>query len=278
MHPVVNHLIQLQELMLIRDEEKVAMELPRLEQMDASIREMIEKLPTETRVLFEKLHKKDHVVIVPTSNGSCAGCGMKLPISLVQAVRLGREIHGCPNCAKMLFFAESAPRWVGQSPRRSEPRKVGISRFSAPTLMVPKLGSEDMEGVIRELAYKMEHEGFVDKADKLAESALRREAILSTAVDHGLAFPHVRNVEGGGLTLAMGITPKPIKWSGTSEPVTRMIFFMVIPTAASAFYLKLLAGLMETLMKPESRKAITAEKESEKLWKALCKVTRTTIK
>lgn len=278
MHPVVNHLIQLQELMLIRDEEKVTMSLPRLEQMDLSIKDMTGKLPTETRVFFEKLHKKDHVVIVPVSDGICAGCGMKLPISLVQAVRLGREIHGCPNCAKMLFFPESAPRWVGKPPRRSEPRKVGISRFSSHTLMIPKLESEDMEGIIRELAYKMEYEGFVDKADRLVESALRREAILSTAVDHCLAFPHVRNVEGGGLTLAMGITAKPVKWSGNAEPVTRLVFFTAIPTAASAFYLKLLAGLMEALMKPESRKAIFAEKDADKLWKALCKVTRTTIK
>jgi mannitol/fructose-specific phosphotransferase system IIA component (Ntr-type) len=278
MHPVVNHLVQLQELMLIRDEEKVTMGLARLEQMDASIKDMTDKLPQETKVLFEKLHKRDHVVIVPVSNGICAACGMKLPISLVQAVRLGREIHGCPNCAKMLFYPESAPRWVGKAPRRSEPRKVGISRFSSHTLMIPKLEAEDTEGVIRELAYKMEHEGFVDKADKLVESALRREAILSTAVDHGLAFPHVRNVEGGGLTLALGITAKPIKWTPSGEPITRIIFFTAIPTAASAFYLKLLSGLMETLMKPDARKALLAEKEADKLWKTLCKVTRTTIK
>ena len=278
MHPVVNHLVQLQELMLIRDEEKVTMGLARLEQMDASIKDMTVKLPNETRVLFEKLHKKDHVVIVPVSDGICASCGMKLPISLVQAVRLGREIHGCPNCARMLFYPESAARWVGKPPRRSEPRKVGISRFSSHTLMIPKLESEDMEGVIRELGYKMEYEGFIDKADKLVEEALRREAILSTAVDHGLAFPHVRHVEGGGLTLAMGITSKPIKWSASSEPVTRMVFFMAIPTSASAFYLKLLAGLMEALMKPDVRKTVMAEKDADKMWKALCKATRTTIK
>ena len=278
MHPVVNHLVQLQELMLIRDEEKVTMGLSRLEQMDASIKEMIVKLPDETRVFFEKLQKKDHVVIVPVSDGICAACGMKLPISLAQAVRLGREIHGCPNCARMLFYPESAPRWVGKVPRRSEPRKVGISRFSSHTLMIPKLESEDMEGVIRELACKMEYEGFVDKADKLAESALRREAILSTAVDHGLAFPHVRHVEGGGLTLALGIAAKPMKWSTSAEAATRMVFFMAIPTAASAFSLKLLAGLMEALMKPDARKAILAEKEADKVWKALCKITRTTIK
>ena len=119
MHPVVNHLIQLQELILIRHEEKVTMGIGRLEQMDLSIREMTAKLPLETKSLFEKLNKKDPVVIVPISESICAACGMKLPISLIQAVRLGRDIHGCPNCARMLFFPESAARWVGQTPKRS---------------------------------------------------------------------------------------------------------------------------------------------------------------
>ena|GEM_PF-138086 len=278
MHPVVNHLIQLQELMFIRNEEKVTSGLARLDQMDAAIKDMHDKLQPETRTRFDRLYRKDPIVIVPISNGVCAGCGLRLPISLVQAVRQEKEIHGCPSCARMLYYLEDAPRWVGTAPKRSEPRKVGIQRFSSQSLMIPRLQSETMEGIITELATKMEAEGFVDRADKLVEAALQREAILGTAVDHGLAFPHVRGVEGGGLTLALGITAKPVRFGESAEPVTRIIFFMAIPIAASAFYLKLLAGLTETFMKPENRKALMSEKDSEGLWKALCKVTRATIK
>ena len=144
--------------------------------------------------------------------------------------------------------------------------------------MIPKLESTDKEGAIRELAFKMESEGFVDKADTLVEEALRREALVSTSVSHGVAFPHVRGVEGGGLTLAMGTSQKGIKFSDDSKNLTKIIFFMVIPTAASAFYLKLLAGLAETFMKADVRKAVIAEKDPEKLWKTLTKVTRSTIK
>lgn len=278
MHPVVNHVIQLQELALIRDEQRVARGKKHLEQLDASIKAMTSELPKEVRVMFENLHRKDHIVIVPISDGICVVCGMKLPISLVQAVRMARAIHSCPNCARMLYYPESASRRVGEMPRRSEPRKPGISRFSSHTLMVPKLESVDKESVIRELAYRMESEGFVDKGDKLVEAALWREAILSTAVDHGLAFPHVRGVEGGGLTLALGISRKGIKFDGPGKTLTRIIFFIAIPTAASAFYLKLLSGLTETFMNADARKLIMAEKQPERLWKALVKVTRTTIK
>ncbi|MBA4387972.1 MAG: hypothetical protein C0404_08320 [Verrucomicrobia bacterium] len=278
MHPLENHIIQLQELTLIREEQKVAAGRAHLEQLDASIKEMTEKLPEAIKYRFTRLHKKDPVAIVPISAELCAACGMKLPISLIQAVRLGRDIHACPNCARMLYFPESAPRWVGKRPTRAEPAKEGIARFSSHTLMIPKLESEDKEGIIRELAYKMENEGFVDKAEKLVQMALEREAIISTAVDNGLAFPHVRGVEGGGLTLAMGLTSKPLSLNSLDKNQTRIVFFLVIPTAASAFYLKLLSGLTEAFMKPEARKAVLAEKEPEKLWKALVKITRATIK
>jgi PTS system nitrogen regulatory IIA component len=278
MHPLANHIIQLQELSLIRDEQKVASGGQHLEQLDLAITRMKEELPADVRGSFEKLHKKDRIVIAPITDGICALCGMKLPISQVQAVRIAREILSCPNCARMLYYPESAPRWVGEAPRRTEPRKVGISRFSSQTLMVPRLESTDRAGVIRELAYKMEAEGFVDRADRLVEEGLRREAIVSTAVDHGLAFPHVRGVEGGGLTLAVGLSAKGIPWDAADRQLTRIVFFLAIPIAASAFYLKLLAGLTETFMDAEARKAVLAEKDAERLWKALVKVTRATVK
>jgi mannitol/fructose-specific phosphotransferase system IIA component (Ntr-type) len=52
---------------------------------------------------------------------------------------------------------------------------------------------------------------------------------------------------------------------------------MVIPTAASAFYLKLLAGLAETFSDADARKALAAEETPEKMWKTLIKLTKKTI-
>jgi len=278
MQAIVNHLIQLQELLMIKDEQKVLGGAEHLQRMDASISTMKNELQGDVRLVFERLQKKDFLVIVPVSDGVCTACGLRLPISLVQQVRMCKALQSCPSCARMLFAPEARPRRISGRTRRTDPPKVGISRFTSHSLMIPKLEAVDKEGAIKELAYKMEKEGFVDKADKLVEEALRREAIISTAVDHGVAFPHVRGVEGGGLTLAMGMSQKGIKFNGDNN-LTKLVFFMVIPIAASAFYLKLLSGLTEALIKPEARKALLAEKDDpEKLWKALVKVTRTTIK
>ncbi len=279
MHPLVNHLIQLQELALIRDEQRIAPRKGgRLEQLDEAIGRMTQQLPPNIREQFVKLHKKDHIVMSPVADGLCALCSMRLPISLVQAVRMAKAVHSCPNCARLLYYPQAAPKWVGIQPRRTAPRKAGVSRFSSHTLMIPRLEATNKEQAIRELADKMEEEGFVDSGSKLLEMALRREVILSTGLDHGLAIPHARGVEGGGLTLACGLSRKGLDWGNQSRGATRIVFFLAIPTAASAFYLKLLAGLMETFMHAEARKVFLASKDAEAMWKTLCKITRATIK
>ena len=107
--------------------------------------------------------------------------------------------------------------------------------------------------------------------------ALRREAIISTALGHGLAFPHVRSVEGGGLSLALGLSPKGIKFDAPDKTLTRVVFFVVVPTAVNAFYLRLLAGLTDTFRDAPARKELLSHTEPQKLWKALKRMTKKAI-
>lgn len=277
MHPTVNHLIQLQELTLIRAEQRAHKQEHRLGELDASIAGLTGQLPPDIQGLVGRMQKRDALIIVPMSNGTCTGCGMKLPTSHVQQVRVSNDLQVCPVCTRILYYQDVLPRNIARSPGRSEPRKAGIARFSAPQLMMPRLKASTRDDAIKEMAAQMHTAGFVDKADRLVEAALQREAMASTALDHGLAFPHVRGVEGGGLTLALGISTKGIKFDGRDKTLTRILFFIVIPTAASAFYLKLLAGLAETFSDADARKALQSEEEPEKLWKILCKLTKKTI-
>jgi len=79
------------------------------------------------------------------------------------------------------------------------------------------------------------------------------------------------------LTLGLGLSSKGIKFDGHDKTLSRIIFFVVIPTAASAFYLKVLAGLAETFSDADAREALLEGETSEKLWKLLIKLTKKTI-
>ena len=248
-----------------------------LDQLDASIASLKKEIPADVSLQFTRLLQKSPLAIVPVVNGVCTACGMTLPVSLVHQVHAAERIYPCPSCARLLFHRASGARNTRKAPRRSDPPKVGIERFSAETLMIPALKGSDRDAVLAEMCQKLADEGFVDDSAKLVESALKREAIISTAVENGLAFPHVRSVEGGALTLALGITSKGIKFDPAGKASTRIVFFMVIPTAASAFYLKLLSGLAQVFQKQENRDKLLEADTPEKLWKALVKTTRLVI-
>jgi len=279
MFPLLNQLMQLQDLILILEEQKATGHTQHLESLRESIGEMTRKLPKDLRMTFEKLRNRDRNIVVPISADSgCGACSIKLPRSLVQSVRTGREVIACPNCARILYVYENGIRNTRRKPARFETVKPGIARFSAQGLMIPRLTGTDADAVIEEMAAAMAAEGFVDRGDRLAEAAMRREALLSTAVDHGLAFPHARGIEGGGLTLAVGLQPDGVMFDDHREEPVRIVFFMAIPTVASAFYLKLLAGLTETFMSAAARTALLAAQDEATLWKTLIKLTRKTVK
>lgn len=248
-----------------------------MDRLNDAIDQMADKLPVDVRSLYQRLCKKDHIFMAPMHDGCCAICGMRLPISQVQSVRVCKVLQNCPSCARIMFEDADAARWVGERPSRAEPRKVGVSRFSAEGLMVPNIAAKTKTEVIALLATTMETQGFIQGADKLVEAALEREAVLTTAMENGLAFPHVRGVEGGGLTLALGVSRAGIKFDDQGSLVN-FVFFVTIPTAVSAFYIKLLSGLTETFLKQPNRESLLAAETPEQLWKALLKATRYSIK
>ena len=274
----INLLNQLQELVFTRDELHQAGDWSHTDALDRAIDDLAAKLDPQPRALYQRLYKKSHIVMAPMSDGCCAVCGMRLPISQVQQVRMAKTLQTCSSCGRMLYNEEEdAPRYIGEKPTRGEPRKTGISRFSAEELMVCDLKGDTTEAVIGELAQAMSDNRFVSNPSALVEAAMERESILSTAVGNGLAFPHVRGVEGGGLTLALGVSKKGFKYDAAGT-IVHLVFFSVIPVAVSPFYMRLMAVLAEAFSKESNRAALlSAAKSPAELWKAFMKTTRHTV-
>ena len=274
----INLLNQLQELVLTRDEHNHAGDGSHMDALDKSIDALVEQLEPQPKALYQRLYKKDDVVMAPMVNGCCAVCGMRLPIAQVQQVRLAKTIQTCSSCGRMIFNEEEdAPHSIAEKPVRGEPRKTGISRFSAEELMICELKAEKAEDAVAELAKAMAVGKFVSNPEALVQAAMERESVLSTAMGDTLAFPHVRGVEGGGLTLALGVSKKGFVWDSAGETV-KFVFFSVIPVAVSAFYLRLMAGLTETFSKKDNRDALLAATSPAELWKAFMKTTRYSIR
>ena len=271
----INIMRQLQELVLTRDEHHQTGDGSHLDSLNDSIDELQGKLDPQVRSIYDRLYKKSHIVLAALSNGCCSVCGMQVPIAQRQQAQLAQHLVTCSSCGRILFVDDAdAARNVAEKPDRDDP-KTGISRFSAEELAVTDLDADSPQSAIETLAALMEKNGFVANADSLVSAAMDRERVLSTAADGGFAFPHVRGVEGGGLTLAIGVSRKGIDWDGQKVHV---VFLSAIPVAVSAFYLRLMAGLMQAFSKKGNYDAILEAKDQASLWKALVKTTRHTVK
>lgn len=276
----LNVLRQLQDLVLTRDEHLETGDGSHLDALNDSIDALRGKLDPPVAALYERLYKKSqksHVVMAAMSNGCCSACGMQVPIAQSQQVRLAQHLVTCTSCGRILFAADAdAAQNVAERPDRDDP-KTGISRFSAEELAVADLDAATKEDAIAALARLMEANHFIANADSLVTAALDREAILSTAVGNSLAFPHVRGVEGGALTFAVGVSKKGIDWDGNGELV-HVVFLSAIPVAVSAFYLRLMSGIVQSFSKKDGIDALLKATDSASLWKALVKATRHTVK
>lgn len=270
----INIIRQLQELVLTRDEHHQTGDGSHLDKLNDSIDELQKKLDPQVLGLYSRLYKKSHIVLAAMSNGCCSVCGMQVPIAQSQQVRLAQHLVTCSSCGRILFADDAdAARNIAEKGDRDE-MKTGISRFSAEELMVVNLDGSSREAAIAQLAQAMESNHFIENADSLVAAAMDREAVLSTAMDD-VAFPHVRGVEGGGLTLAMGVSKDGIDWGGDT---VHLVFLSAIPVAVSAFYLRLMAGLAQSFAKKENRDAAISSKDSATLWKTLVKATRHAVK
>ena len=274
MKNVLNQLIQLQELNFAKEEQRASHSKMPLEQLEKSIAEIRAQLPSDVAERYDRLQKRYPLAVIPLAHGNCSRCGLAVPAAVVNATKAGEQLQTCPHCGRFLFFPDTVARQLKKKLESGRPAATGIARFSAASLMVPKLAATTREEVIGELAKVLGDNEFIEDTSTVTELALRREAIVSTAMEHGLAFPHVRDVEGGGLTLAVGLKEKGIHFGGPDDQLSKIFFFIVIPTPATAFYLRLLAGLVRTFDSADARKALLECDEPEAMWKTLTKLTR----
>lgn len=52
----------------------------------------------------------DHPVIVSVTDGICGGCHIKIPPQAYNELQKGKQILGCPNCQRIVYWVEHSPK------------------------------------------------------------------------------------------------------------------------------------------------------------------------
>ena len=263
---------RIQHLALIRDEHESVGSGERRDELETSKARLVAQLDPEAAALYRRQSAKNRLFLSPLARGNCSACGMRVPTALLQHI-LGEDRYvTCTSCGRILYRPEV--KATGLRPGEADP-KFPLSRFSSGKLMVADLQAETPAGAIAELCGVLAKEKVLDDPASVVSAALAREKILTTAVGHGLAFPHMRGVEEGVLTFAAGLSRKGIDWNG--QPVS-LVVFTVLPVVASPFYLKMLTAFAKAFEDGEKLPFLLAAPDGKALWKELNKATRVAIK
>ena len=154
-----------------------------------------------------------------------------------------------------------------RSGRRRPAPTLTMGRFTEPRLLVPRLLSNRPEGVIQELAKRLEATGRIQDAAAFTKAVAGREVDLPTVVGSGVAVPHGRGSAVRSLSLAVGLSAAGIPWGRGHRLTARAIFLFAIPLMEASTYLALLSGL-STLMRDERAFAAleSAMQPEDMLW------------
>ncbi len=274
---IIQQIVRLQDLLDAQEQTTLAGNAASTEGLDRIIEKTRKQLPKEENRHIEKLLRRGERIIAPVHNACCTGCGISLTPSALQDVRQLKKLSHCTSCSRILYIPETVPQGSSPLSGKAMARKSGIDKYSSPALMMPHIAAMDTEALISCMAERLGGEGYIDDTKALTQMALEREKIVTTAVQNGIAFPHVRGIEGSGLIMALGTSRKGFRFCPDAKTLSKIFFFMIVPTAASAFYLKLLSGLSKALSTADKRRQLLAAKEPLKLWKALRETTQKEI-
>jgi nitrogen PTS system EIIA component len=127
---------------------------------------------------------------------------------------------------------------------------IPLSRILKQDLILTGLKAENREEVLTELAKHLANEGIPGKWQDLYSLLLQREEMMTTAVGHGVAFPHPRNPEKNKASrpiILIGISRKGIDFSSLDGEPTKL--FCLVYTNNEIVHLKLLSKLSRLLQK-----------------------------
>lgn len=146
-----------------------------------------------------------------------------------------------------------------------------VLQHTSSELFLPDLQATDKAGILEELVTGLvAGSPNITKQDALLQMLESREALGSTAVGPGVAFPHGRTLAVQRLTVIIGRSASGVDFDSVDGEPTHLFFVLIAPPQDSGHkYIKSLAALTEKLQDASLRDALMAAENYEAFCAAL---------
>jgi fructose-specific phosphotransferase system IIA component len=130
--------------------------------------------------------------------------------------------------------------------------------------VIPELQAENKEDVINELIDLFKDDPRIVDIEKVRDTVMAREKILSTGVGKNFAVPHGKTDAVSDIICAFGKTPKPLDYNALDQQPVHLVFLIVGQDSLVSVHIKLLSRISRMMTKDEFReKLMRAETKEE---------------
>ena len=134
-------------------------------------------------------------------------------------------------------------------------RKDMLARITEKCITVD-LKSRTKDEVITELAELLAKQGRIKNRDMVLDDIKKREKIMSTGMQHGVALPHAKSDGVSALTAAIGISKEGVDFNSVDGSKSRIIIMMISPRNINGPHVRFLSAISSVLKNENLREAL----------------------
>ncbi len=132
--------------------------------------------------------------------------------------------------------------------------------------ILPHLLSTNKQDLITELVTKLATTYTNINKEQLIESLLAREAMCSTAVDHGVAIPHARIQGLAEIIAVFGRSVEGVDFESLDGKPTHLFVLVLAPEGSDSAYINILARISKIFRNEELRGALMQNTNPEDIY------------
>lgn len=131
-----------------------------------------------------------------------------------------------------------------------------LTEFLDSNLISLDVSARSKNEALRKLVQVAAHSGAVREAHAFLREVLAREALATTAVGHGVAFPHARSESVSKIIMVVRRLKKGFDFGAEDREKVRLVVLMGTPPQDTARYLKVLARCASLLRQEALRERL----------------------
>jgi len=148
-------------------------------------------------------------------------------------------------------------------------KEISLLEFFSRRSIMDQLKSKDRNSVIRELCELAVEEENTLEVEAVVSAVLKREEIIGTAIEEGLALPHARLALLTKPVIIFGRSLAGIDWNSPDGHKSHFIFLILTPETNDDSQVQILRAIAKTFNDEKLRHQMIKSSDTQELWSVL---------